>query len=96
MGKAGAGSGTRRGILMFLVLLICLAAIVLIGTELFQVENISVTGSAALDEGVIISTSGKEEPGIRERKAHRPFQPPPRCSLSYGSWQSPSPLQFVQ
>ena len=58
MGKAGAGSGTRRGILMFLVLLICLAAIVLIGTELFQVENISVTGSAALDEGVIISTSG--------------------------------------
>lgn len=53
-----ARSGTRKGLLMFLILLICFAAIVFIGTEVFQVENIIVTCSDALDENAIIDTSG--------------------------------------
>jgi cell division septal protein FtsQ len=53
-----AGNGTRNGFLMFLILLICFAAIVFIGTEVFQVENIIVICSGALDENVIIGTSG--------------------------------------
>ena len=58
MGRARVWNGTRRGILMFLILLICLAAIVLIGTEIFQVKNISVMGSVALDKDAIINTTG--------------------------------------
>lgn len=53
-----AGNGTRKGFLMFLILLICFAAIVFIGTEVFQVENIIVTCSGELDESAIINTSG--------------------------------------
>ncbi len=50
--------GTRKGILMFMILLICFAAIVFIGTEVFQIENITVAGSAAQDSDVIINLSG--------------------------------------
>lgn len=51
-------NGTSKGIFMFLILLICFAAIVFIGTEVFQVENIEVICSGALDKDAIINTSG--------------------------------------
>lgn len=49
---------TSRGLLLFLTLLICMAAIVFIGTEVFQVDKITITGSETLDNGVIINLSG--------------------------------------
>jgi len=53
-----ARNGTKKGILLFLILLICFAAIVFIGTEVFQVKNIIVTYSGTLDENAIINASG--------------------------------------
>ena len=43
---------------MFLILLICFAAVVFIGTEVFQIKNIIVTCSGSLDENAIINASG--------------------------------------
>ncbi len=54
MGK----SGTRSGFYRFMVMLLCLAAIVFIGTEIFQVKKCTVVGSHALDNDVIINISG--------------------------------------
>ncbi|MDD2503657.1 MAG: FtsQ-type POTRA domain-containing protein [Clostridia bacterium] len=51
-------SGTRSGLYRFMVLLLCLTAIVFIGTELFQVEKCTVIGSQTLDNDVIINMSG--------------------------------------
>lgn len=51
-------NGTRRGVLLFLILLLCLVAIVFLGTEVFQVKRISILGSKTLDNNVIISLSG--------------------------------------
>jgi cell division protein FtsQ len=51
-------NGTRRGILLFLVLLISLAAIVFLGTEIFQVKKITVLCSGTLDRNVIMNLSG--------------------------------------
>lgn len=51
-------SGTRSGFYRFMVLLLCLAAIVFIGTEIFQVEKCTVVGSNTLDKDVIINISG--------------------------------------
>jgi cell division septal protein FtsQ len=51
-------NGTRRGILLFLVLLICMAAIVFLGTEIFQVQKITVLCSGTLEKDVIINLSG--------------------------------------
>ncbi|HHY82704.1 MAG TPA: FtsQ-type POTRA domain-containing protein [Clostridiales bacterium] len=51
-------NGTRKRILMFLILLVCIAAVVFIGTEVFQVENIVILGSGTLDDDVIINLSG--------------------------------------
>ncbi|NLU35453.1 MAG: FtsQ-type POTRA domain-containing protein [Clostridiales bacterium] len=53
-----ARNGTKKGILMFLILLICFAAVVFIGTEVFQIKNIIVTCSGSLDENAIINASG--------------------------------------
>lgn len=51
-------SGTKGGIFRFMILLLCLAAIVFIGTEIFQVEKFTVIGSNAIDDDVIINMSG--------------------------------------
>ncbi|NLC43710.1 MAG: FtsQ-type POTRA domain-containing protein [Clostridiales bacterium] len=51
-------NGTRSGFYRFMVLLLCLAAVVFIGTEIFQVENCIVVGSHTLDDDVIINISG--------------------------------------
>ena len=51
-------SGTRSGFYRFMVLLLSLAAIVFIGTEVFQVEKCTVVGSHTLDKDVIINISG--------------------------------------
>ncbi len=51
-------SGTRSGFYRFMVLLLSLAAIVFIGTEVFQVEKCTVIGSHTLDKDVIINISG--------------------------------------
>ncbi len=49
---------TSKGILLFLVLLISLAAIVFLGTEIFQVKKLTVYCSGELDKDVIINLSG--------------------------------------
>jgi cell division protein FtsQ len=49
---------TNRNILIYLALLLALAATVFIGTEIFQIDKITVTGSETVDKDVIISLSG--------------------------------------
>lgn len=50
--------GTSRGFLLFLMLLISLAAIVFLGTEVFQVKKITVYCGDELEKDVIINLSG--------------------------------------
>lgn len=52
------GHGTRLGILMILILLVCITAIVFLGTDTFSIKKITVYGNNAVDEAVIINTSG--------------------------------------
>jgi len=49
---------TSRNLLIYLALLLALAAMVFIGTEIFQVDKITVTGSGTVDKDVIIGLSG--------------------------------------
>ena len=51
-------SGTRGGLYRFLILLLCLAAIGFIGTEVFQTEKFTIISSGNLDKDVIINLSG--------------------------------------
>ncbi|HOB20730.1 MAG TPA: FtsQ-type POTRA domain-containing protein, partial [Candidatus Atribacteria bacterium] len=51
------GHGTRLGILMILILLVCITAIVILGTDTFSIKKITVSGSNAADTNVIINTS---------------------------------------
>ena len=51
-------NGTSKGILLFLVLLLCLTAIVLLGAGVFQVKKITVISGGTLSEDVIINLSG--------------------------------------
>ena len=51
-------NGTSKGIILFLVLLLCLTAIVLLGAGVFQVKKITVISGGTLSEDVIINLSG--------------------------------------
>jgi cell division protein FtsQ len=51
-------NGTSKGILLFLVLLLCLTAIVLLGAGVFQVKKITVISGGTLSEDAIINLSG--------------------------------------
>ncbi|HZK34668.1 MAG TPA: FtsQ-type POTRA domain-containing protein [Bacillota bacterium] len=52
------GRGTRIGAILILVLLICITGIVILGTDIFNIQKISVKGSEDIDKNVIISISG--------------------------------------
>jgi len=51
-------NGTKKRILLILILLVCFAAVVFIGAEVFQVERITVLGDGSINKDTIVSLSG--------------------------------------